>query len=344
MKINYLIIGQGLAGSLLAWELIKRQKTVIIVDNGKENASQIAAGLINPITGMRLVISNNVDQLLPTAKNYYKALSEYFHQNFYVDNTMLRFLRSEREILACKKRLLQAEYHHYLSKEISSYSLKHSLVPVIKQYQTGYLLTRPLLSALKSYFISQQAYRNEEIHYQDIELSTHLKWKDIRPENIIFCEGYHGVHNPWFSRLPFQLVKGEIITASSTKTISQNILNYGHWYIPLNSNQFRTGATFDRDNLDTKTTIEAKKNLLTSLSQVYPELSIKDRCDQHVGIRPTTLDKLPFIGNYPGHPKLHIFNGFGAKGSLQIPWYCQRFAEHLLNNQPIPDECNINRY
>ena len=55
MKVDYLIIGQGLAGSLLAWELIQRRCSVVVVDNGNENASQIAAGLINPITGMRFV-------------------------------------------------------------------------------------------------------------------------------------------------------------------------------------------------------------------------------------------------------------------------------------------------
>ena len=38
MTIDFLIIGQGLAGSLLAWELINRGCNVIIVDNGKGRA------------------------------------------------------------------------------------------------------------------------------------------------------------------------------------------------------------------------------------------------------------------------------------------------------------------
>ncbi len=50
---DFLIVGQGLAGSLLAWELMQRGAKVLIVDNGMPNASQVAAGLINPITGMR---------------------------------------------------------------------------------------------------------------------------------------------------------------------------------------------------------------------------------------------------------------------------------------------------
>jgi len=53
--VDFLIVGQGLAGSLMAWELMQRGKTVLIVDNGLENASRVAAGLINPVTGMRFV-------------------------------------------------------------------------------------------------------------------------------------------------------------------------------------------------------------------------------------------------------------------------------------------------
>jgi len=60
MMIDFLIVGQGLAGSLLAWELIQRGCSVLVVDKGEENASQVAAGLINPVTGIRFVKSGSV--------------------------------------------------------------------------------------------------------------------------------------------------------------------------------------------------------------------------------------------------------------------------------------------
>ncbi|MCK5190677.1 MAG: FAD-binding oxidoreductase, partial [Methylococcales bacterium] len=139
MKIDYLIIGQGLAGSLLAWELLQRNKKVIIVDNSKENASLVAAGLINPVTGMRFVKSTNVDQLLPAAISYYHQLSQHFQQTFYVEKTLLRILRNDKELLACQKRLNQPEYLTYLS-EITAASANIRLTTgVLKQKQTGYL-------------------------------------------------------------------------------------------------------------------------------------------------------------------------------------------------------------
>ena len=344
MEIDYLIIGQGLAGSLLAWELSQRQKKVYIIDNGKENASQVAAGLINPVTGMRFVKSTDVDRLLPVAKEYYNQLSLYFQQTFYIEKPLLRILRNDKEILACQKRLQQAEYTPYLSEPISGSPPINSPLGLLQQNQTGYLLSKALLTALKNYFISINAYEINDIKYNEIELSPTLYWKGIRPKQIIFCEGHLATNNPWFSWLPFQPVKGEIITATATKKIPQHILGYGHWFIPLDCYQFRTGATFDRENLNTHITMDAKETLLNSLKQVYPELTLERINNQQAGIRPATLDKQPFIGNHPKHPELVIFNGFGAKGSLQIPWHSKCLADNLLNNRPIPQACNILRY
>jgi len=344
MEIDFLIIGQGLAGSLLAWELSQRQKKVYIIDNGKENASQVAAGLINPVTGMRFVKSTDVDRLLPTAKDYYHQLSLYFQRTFYIEKPMLRILRNNKEILAYQKRLQQAEYTPYLSTPIPSSPSINASLGLIKQKQTGYLLSKALLTTLKNYFISINAYEINDIKYNEVELSPNLSWKGIQPKQIIFCEGHHASNNPWFSWLPFQPVKGEIITATATQKIPQQILNYGHWFIPLNNYQFRTGATFDRDKLNTLITMDAKETLLATLKQVYPGLTIENINNHQAGIRPTTLDKHPFIGNHPRHPELIIFNGFGAKGSLQIPWYSKCLADNLLNNHPIPQSCNILRY
>jgi glycine/D-amino acid oxidase-like deaminating enzyme len=344
VDIDYLIIGQGLAGSLLAWELIHRHKKIIIIDNNKENASLVAAGLINPITGMRFVKNANIDYLLPSAINYYQQLSLFFQQTFYVEKSMLRIIRNPKELIACQKRFSQSDYQAYLSQTITSRTEINAESGLLQQKQTGYLLTRPLLSALKDYFISINAYINSSAAYDDIQLTPQLQWQHIKPKQIIFCEGYQAINNPWFSWLPFQPVKGEIMTAQSSRKIMDSILNYGHWFIPLDSYQFRTGATFDRDTLDTKITPTAKETLFRSLHHVYPSLTADKIIDHQAGIRPTTLDKNPFMGTHPQHRELVFFNGFGAKGSLQIPWNCQHLADHLINKVPVLPSNNILRY
>ncbi len=346
-KIDFLIIGQGLAGSLLGWELIQRGFSVVIVDHGMENASKVAAGLINPITGMRFVKSDDVDTLLPAARNCYRRLEAHFHQSFFFEKPMVRILKGETEVEWAKKRLKNRDYEPYIAHlETRENQIEPLTSPFgyLEQRQTGYLLTRPLLNALLEYFISRQSYLESDFNYHEIELEPHLKWKDFNPGQVIFCEGYRATQNPWFSWLPFQPVKGEILTLQHETTLPDMILNYGNWLIPLGSNQIKIGATYDREHLNTEVTQEAKDELLLKLGQLSPGLANASVIKHEANVRPGTLDRNPFIGRHPNFPELMIFNGFGSKGSLQIPWYSCHFADHLLNDSSLIRTCNIHRY
>jgi glycine/D-amino acid oxidase-like deaminating enzyme len=334
---DYLIIGQGLAGSLLAWELLQRGCKVMVIDNGLENASQVAAGLINPVTGMRLVKSADIEQLLPTAMRCYEQLSQFFKQNFYIEKPMLRRLDNELLLTNAHKRLADPAYKNYV-KTIIHTELNS---PYLEQQQTGYLQTRLLLSALKRYFIERGCYRQSAVIYQDIELAS-LSWKDIRFKKVIFCEGHFATQNPYFSWLPFQLVKGEILTLQHQSQLPDVIYNFAEWLIPTDKQHIRLGASFDRVHLNTEPTLQAKNTLLQSLKHSgihVPKLTV---IDHQANIRPCTLDKQAFIGEHPQLPQLLIFNGFGAKGSLQIPKLCQLFVDALLNLTPYPS--SIARY
>ena len=345
--LDFLIIGQGLAGSLLAWELIQRGCKVLIIDNGQENASQVAAGLINPITGMRFVKSTDVATQLPAAKACYSRLADFFQQTFFIEKPMLRLLHNDNELSNARKRLNNADYQTYLG-DIQSPSNNIDNLPspfgFLEQKQTGYLSTRPLLSCLQAFFIAQDSYRQVDFDYRDIRLQPTLRWQDLAPKQIIFCEGYLAAKNPWFSYLPFQAVKGEILTLGHLSELPDKILNYGNWLIPINAGQIRVGATFDRENIDTRTTEQGKLSLLKALNQVVPGLIHTTLISQQANIRPCTLDRQPFIGRHPTHKQLAIFNGFGAKGSLQIPYHSRHFAEALLNGTPLPKSCTIARH
>ena len=55
MRTDFLIVGQGVAGSLLAWFLLHAGKSVVVVDDGHKHAASITSlGLINPVIGVRL--------------------------------------------------------------------------------------------------------------------------------------------------------------------------------------------------------------------------------------------------------------------------------------------------
>jgi glycine/D-amino acid oxidase-like deaminating enzyme len=346
MKIDFLIMGQGLSGSLLALELIRRQRRVVVVDNGRESASQVSAGLINPVTGMRLVKAADIDQLISEARRYYRLLSDDFRQIFFQEKTMLRIFRNQAERDQALLRLNDPGYRDYLGelhppgRQDIGFKAPFGF---LEQKHTGHVLTRSLLECLKSFFVEQSCYRLAEMDYRDIELSPVLKWQDLYPERIVFCEGYRAAANPWFSWLPFQPAKGEILTLEHQTALPDRIVNFGHWLIPQGSGRIRLGATFDRSRQDTVSTESGKNELLSALGRIAPNLSVQV-VDHRANVRTGTLDKLPFIGLHPKFRQLAVFNGFGARGSLSIPAYSRQLADFLLKDIPVSQRCDIRRY
>ena len=141
MPVDFLIVGQGLAGSLLAWTLIQQHYKVLVIDNGEENASKIAAGLINPITGQRLVKTANLEHFLTTAKLYYQQLSATFSQSFLVELPMLRILQNQREYETAQRRLQEPDYQGFISQILTDLTPYHAPYGILLQQQTAYLRT-----------------------------------------------------------------------------------------------------------------------------------------------------------------------------------------------------------
>lgn len=342
--VSFLIVGQGLAGSLLAWELLQRQQTIAIIDPDEENASKVAAGLINPVTGMRFVADPRIADYLSVARHLYQSLEHHFKQRFLIERPMLRILKTVEHRQLAEKRLQDTAYASYLDGILEASECVESPYGLLRQKQTGYIKTRDLLLALQQYFMQRGVLQKRRLDYAQLEVNGHVRYQEISAKKIIFCEGYAGQHNPWFSCLPFTPVKGEILTATSTTQLPQEILNYHQWMIPTASDQFRTGSSFDRDNINLTATEDARQMLLAALNKVLKISPQTEVINQQVGIRAATQDRQPFIGTHPAHSSLSIFNGFGSKGSLFIPYYCRHFADHLLNARPLLEMCNITRF
>lgn len=342
MRADFLIVGQGLAGSLLGWELLRRGARVLLLDCGGGNASRVAAGLVNPITGMRLVKTPGVDALLPEALECYRQLARHFGRTFFVAKPLLRLFANERERRYAEQRCADAEYRGYIERLLPA--TEAAPFGGLLQKRSGYLLTAPLLDCLRDSFRACGSYLGAELSFQDIAINANgVRWQGIEAQRMVFCEGYRCRDNPWFAWLPLQAVKGEILTLRAAP-LPDHIVNYGQWLIPLDAQTLRVGATFDRERLDLEPTGSAKQELLANLHAHCLRIAVSAVLDHQAGIRPATLDKQPFLGVHPRLPRLMIFNGFGSKGSLAIPYYARRFADYLLHDASLPANADIQRY
>ena len=106
MHIDFLIIGQGICGTMLSWFLQKAGKSFLIIDDNNADApSKVSAGIINPVTGRRFVYSWMIDTVMPFATQTYKEVGNFFNQEMIVQKDIIDFFPSPQMLDAFTTRL-----------------------------------------------------------------------------------------------------------------------------------------------------------------------------------------------------------------------------------------------
>ena len=99
---EFLIVGAGIAGTTLAWALVRRGRTVRLIDREPPStASRVAAGLLTPITGKKPVVSWRWHQLRPAAERFYRQVEVTVGRRFFHSRPILRVMTSERLRMSC---------------------------------------------------------------------------------------------------------------------------------------------------------------------------------------------------------------------------------------------------
>jgi len=346
---DYLIVGQGLAGSIVAWLLIHEGQRVLIADNQPQSAaSRTAAGIINPVTGRRWVKTPYIDICLPAAHRLYDVFEQQFDRLFFHNRGFLRLLRSAADCAALQKRRSDADYTDYLGDYLAPGSTGYALDDpwgCVAQSGCGYLQTELLLDLLRCWFQDSGCLVEAPFVFEDLDLErTPLRWCGRPIHRIVFCEGARAVNNPWFRWLPFQLSKGDILTLATDNPMPCHIIHREQWMLPMDEGTFKFGASYQWAPLDSRPDEKAARHLLDRLDTFFKPAVRAEVIRHQSGIRPGTRDKQPFIGVHPRYDHLLMFNGFGSKGVLLIPWYAQRLVDLLRHNAPLPPHADIRRF
>src|SRR5690242_6028765 len=108
MQVDYLIVGQGICGTMLSWFLHKEGKTFFIIDDNNEKASsKVAAGVINPVTGRRYAYTWMIDEIMPFAVQAYEEIGKHFNTQFVFQKSVIDFFPSPQMRLAFIDRLTE---------------------------------------------------------------------------------------------------------------------------------------------------------------------------------------------------------------------------------------------
>jgi glycine oxidase len=330
-----LIVGQGLAGSVLGWVLQQRGAAVHWADSDLDGAaSTVAAGIINPVTGKRYVKSWEFDELFPAAQRIYAAMEADLGIKIWYQQDIVRLLRGAEEINNWSARCGQPDYKTFLTEPSDAGEWQ----PMIHDgFEAGRILQagRVNFSAIKS-VIRANAKQHQvfEAHnYTPDEQLEALKRFDC----VICCQGWWAQEHPFFPDLPWQLAKGEALRVRLEHPDAQRIqsmLKRTHALVPFSDDSFWAGGTYEWDFEDAHPSASQAEILLHHLRDV---INVPFKVLEHMaGVRPSVRTRRPILMASPSHPRLLMFNGLGTKGALLAPTMAEHMADYIMDGVPLP--------
>jgi glycine/D-amino acid oxidase-like deaminating enzyme len=345
MYFNFIIVGQGITGTFLSYYLQKNNLSFIIIDEPKTNtASKAAAGIINPITGRRLVKTWMIDELMNFAKNSYWQIEKQLNINCISETKIIDFFPTPQMRNAFLERF--EEDPEYLKLPSNENDQRDNF-----NYDFGYGEIEPVVLVNINEFLS--AFRKKlsdenfllEEHFDSNELKVSenkIQYKDISAYKIIFCDGIDSFSNPYFKNLPFAPNKGEALIAEIKEFPSNHIFKKGINIVPWKENLFWIGSSYQWEFSDDKPTENFRKQTESILRNwIKADLKI---IEHFASVRPATLERRPLVGFHPIYKNVGILNGMGTKGCSLAPFFANQLVENIVNSLPLNADANINRF
>ncbi len=333
--IDVLIVGQGLAGSCLAWSLHWAGQRLMIVDRGERvTASRVAAGLLTPLTGRRLARALRYEENYRAASAFYQRIEAEQNLQLLTEKPAIRMFVNEEERRLFEQKFTSADI------DITAMVDEHGKTLGIEMRTAARLNVRRFLDQTQSYFSSlgqyQQAELNVESDIQVTEDRVSIASMDIRSSAVVFCQGWQPSTNRWFPEIPDGPAKGEILRVKLAHWTQDKVVHQGVWIVPDSSEDqvgsFLVGATYDRQQLNQEPTASGRQELLSGLQKITK--ATPDVIEHVAAVRAGTKRRKPILGQHPGHARVFVLNGLGSRGALLAP-VAADVLKNMLLGEPV---------
>ncbi|MEY4185627.1 MAG: hypothetical protein RIT02_661 [Planctomycetota bacterium] len=346
-----LIVGQGLAGSALAWTCHWQGDQVCLIGSPRRPAaSQVAAGLVMPISGRKFTTPDRYHERLTLAAQFYEQVAEElkYDRLFSVIKILRRFQQdSERQL--------------FLQERYESVRGQVQLQSGPDGRETGFVMPAWKLNVASYLEQTRQFFQNRgQFLAADLEIAT-----DVVPgpdgvsvprfgltvDRMYLCLGAAGrvQANPWYPEVPDHPLRGEIleVVVNELPKAESEVPGWvgvvdQHWLVPVegSTDRFLVGATYDREGVDLGcdgwdgTTVAGREELRASAERLLLAGGwlggVRAVVGHRAGVRAGTRRRQVVAEHHTVYKRIGVLNGLGSHGTLAAPAAAldllQRFA------------------
>ena len=327
---DYLVAGQGLAGTVFALSAIQRGLRVRVVDPEEPNTcSRVAAGLMNPLSGPRLNLGPLEEAYWEQARAFYQHWEPILGVRCFEERPILRLLTQEDDARQWSKRASDPRYapwHAPLPADWDA-SRYHNSLGGFTTLRCGRLDTVRFLDAARDWLRACGSYRPGLVPPE---------------EPAVWCLGFRSREHGPFQSVPLRPARGTIFTIQAPELREDHLVHAGKWLVPIGGDRYRVGSTYEWDPQDAQPSAAARDALTAFLNEWLPCPWTLVRED--AGIRPMANRGQPFLGRHPTAPGQILFNGLGSRGSLIAPYFAARLLDLLECGTPLDPQVDVRRF
>ncbi|GAA5125954.1 FAD-binding oxidoreductase [Luteolibacter yonseiensis] len=316
-ETSWTIVGQGLAGTCLAWALWERGEEFRIIDRGEGGSSRVAAGMVNPVTGKNFEPSWRISEFLPDALAFYAAVEGRIGRRVWNPFPVLRLAGNDKEWRKIVSKLDAPEVAPWVAGQVAP---PDGWAGAVELRGGGRLDTRAFMDGSRDFFEKLGCCRTGD-------------FKDAPSPRTIRCEGAAGLLGGGYG--PQRCAKGEILTVRAEDWDETRIrIGAGGWLVPLGGGLFKAGSTYEWNELDELPTAKGRARV----EEIAGRLGggAFEVIGHEAGVRPILRRSQPLIG--PMADGGWMFNALGSKGSLYAPGMAARLAAWLVDGtEPEPE-------
>jgi len=353
---DVIVIGAGIVGCAVAYDLSRRGASVTVVDDRPAGmgATQAAAGVLAPYIEARE--NPPLTELAARSLAIYDAFVARVTADSGLPVTYRRTGTLDVAMTDGERNGLAAAARDLESRGVEAQLLDAGAVrgeePRLADAAVGGLyipchgfvaaseLTRALAGAAARHGAQMVASRATRISRSGKGLAVTTNDRGLTAGAVVLAAG------SWSSqvvidgvepRAPIRPVRGQLLQLAWKGRPLRRVTWSGRCYlVPWDEGTLLVGATVEDVGFDERATVTGVRQLLAAACDLFPETAAAAFTAARVGLRPASIDGLPVIGASGVMPQLTYATGHYRNGILLAPLTAQLVADAILDRHVDP--------